>query len=147
MRYIDLTEDQQRDLNIFNLILEYHDWVDLDECERRMDHGDSVSPEGRRLLCNGDAILDAQFHAPLNMISLQITDLQSFEKVRFHFMFDEKPERLLEWLAEACQTLSFETYPEWLKGTEGKCEMILLDLGKNELYELKPPTSTIEQEA
>lgn len=147
MHKTDLTQNQERDLNIFNLILECNDWVDLDDCELRLERGEQVSPEGRRLLCNGKAILEAQFHAPLNMITLQITDLQTFEKVRLHFMYDEQPERLLEWLAEGGLTLQLDNYPEWLKEVNGRCEMILLELAHDEIYEVKPPSpATVNKE-
>ncbi|RMG23364.1 MAG: hypothetical protein D6730_14600 [Bacteroidetes bacterium] len=141
MRKAELTELQLRDLNVFNLILECHGWIDQQGIEKKLDAGELVNPEGIRVKSGKNAILQARFHAPVNMISLRITDLYLDEKVQFHFLYDEKPERILEWMTEISDDLSLETYPELLKQANGKCEMILLEVSDTEIYEVKPPTS------
>ena len=143
MEKYNLTNTQLKDLGLFNLILECDGWADTEEHEKRLDRGENVKPEGRRVRSNGQAILEAQFHAPLNMISLRINDVNKADQVLFHFMYDTRPERILEWLVENSQTLCMETYPESFMRLDGKCEMILLEVSKNEIYEVKPPKSAL----
>lgn len=106
-----------------------------------MDSGLNVNPEGYRVISGDNTILQAKFHAPVNMISLSITDLYLEEKVQFHFLFDNSPERILEWLVSISDQLNMDTYPDLLKHADGKCEMILLEVSDSEIYEVKPPTS------
>lgn len=141
MQKCELNPQQQRDLNVFNLILEHRGWTDTQETELRLDLGESVNPEGYRVLHTKQAVLQARFHAPVNMISLRILDFQYEDKVQFHFLFDEKPERILEWMAQVGEELSIANYPELLKMANGKCEMILLEVSESEIYEVKPPTN------
>ncbi|MEM6264332.1 MAG: hypothetical protein AAGI38_17595 [Bacteroidota bacterium] len=140
MRKEDLTSQQIRDLNIFNLLLECDGWVDDEDVENRLDQGEDVNPEGVRNCANGKARLLARYHAPVSMISLRISDLLSKEKVQFHFLFDDRPERILEWLVQHSDELSMENYPEVLKEANGRCEMILLEVSESEIYEVKPPS-------
>ncbi len=141
MRKAELTKTQLRDLNVFNLILEYQGWADQQEIEKRLDAGELVNPEGIRVKSGQNAMLQARFHAPVNMISLRITDLSSDEKVQFHFLYDDRPERILEWISEIGDQLSLDTYPDLLKQADDKCEMILLEVSDTEIYEVKPPAS------
>lgn len=141
MRKAELTETQLRDLNIFNLILEYQGWTDQQGIEKRFDAGEMVNPEGIRVKSGNNVILQARFHAPVNMISLRITDTYLDEKVQFHFLYDTKPERILEWIVDISDELALDNYPELLKQANGKCEMILLEVSDTEIYEVKPPTS------
>lgn len=141
MRKADLTETQLRDLNLFNLILECDGWADQYDTEKRLDAGELVNPEGVRVAYGEGTVLQARYHAPVNMISLKITDLNRDDKVQFHFLFDNRPERILEWLVEVKGSLNFESYPQLLKEADGKCEMILLEVSETEIYEVKPPTS------
>ncbi|MEL7340242.1 MAG: hypothetical protein AAGM67_07135 [Bacteroidota bacterium] len=141
MRKADLTETQLRDVNLFNLILECDGWNDQYDTEKRLDAGELVNPEGVRVTYGEGTVLQARYHAPVNMISLRITDLNRDDKVQFHFLFDNRPERILEWLVEVKGELNFDTYPEMLKEADGKCEMILLEVSETEIYEVKPPTS------
>lgn len=141
MRKADLTATQLRDLNLFNLILECDGWVDQYETEKRLDAGELVNPEGSRAAHGEGTILQARFHAPVNMISLRITDLSREDKVQFHFLFDNRPERILEWLIEIRDELNLDSYPDLLKEANGRCEMILLEVSETEIYEVKPPTS------
>ncbi len=141
MRKSELTEHQLRDLRVFNLILDYNGWADQNNTEKKMDSGLNVNPEGYRVISGDNTILQAKFHAPVNMISLSITDLYLEEKVQFHFLFDNSPERILEWLVSISDQLNMDTYPDLLKHADGKCEMILLEVSDSEIYEVKPPTS------
>ena len=42
MRKAEMTKPQLRDLNVFNLILESHGWVDQDDIEKRLDNGETL---------------------------------------------------------------------------------------------------------
>lgn len=140
MRKAELTSTQLRDLRVFNLILDHNDWIDLNDTEKKMDMGENVNPEGLRETYSAHVVLQARFHAPVNMISLRIMDTKFDERVQFHFLFDDRPERILEWMVEVSDELNLETYPEMLKLADGKCEMILLEVSDTEIYEVKPPT-------
>ncbi|MEZ4776061.1 MAG: hypothetical protein R3D00_22990 [Bacteroidia bacterium] len=141
MRKAELTPTQLRDLNIFNLILESNGWADYDDTERRFDANQMTNPEGYRIVHHQNTTLEARFHSPVNMISLRISDVFLEDEVQFHFLFDEKPERILEWMVQVNNDLSLDTYPELLKRADGKCEMILLEVSDTEIYEVKPPAS------
>lgn len=141
MRKSELSPTQLRDWNVFNLLLEHNGWVDTRETEKLLDAGESVNPEGLREWRQTNGMLQARFHAPVNMISLRITDNLLEEMVQFHFLYDHKPERILEWMVEVADTLSLESYPELLKQADGRCEMILLEVSDTEIYEVKPPTN------
>ncbi len=143
MHFFDLNETQVRDLNLFNLILEAHGWHDSDETEKRILAGENQCPEGKQTIVHGTSCLEAQFHAPLNMITLQIKDIIDHDRIRFYFFYDEKVERILEWLAAVSERLNMDSYIECLKEVFGKCEMILLELAKDEIYEVKPPEETV----
>jgi|GEM_PF-2594332 len=142
MRKTELSEIQLRDLNIFNLLLEFHGWEDYQNTEKRMDQDTDMNPEGSRTLCNGVAVLEVKLHIPVNMISLRISDIYARERVQFHFLYDTQPEYLLEWLTSCGTDLSLETYPELLKDAVGKCEMILLEISDTEIYEVRPPAKS-----
>lgn len=141
MRKADLTATQLRDLSLFNLILDCDGWMDQLDTEKRFDAGELVNPEGLRVAHGQGITLLARFHAPVNMISLRITDIHKDERVQFHFLFDNRPERILEWLVEVKTKITLETYPALLKEADGRCEMILLEVSETEIYEVKPPTS------
>lgn len=141
MRKAELTPTQLRDVNIFNLILDYHGWADFENTEKRFDANELVNPEGYRVTHHHHTTLEVRYHAPVNMISLKINDINLDDEVQFHFLFDDRPERILEWMVEVSDSLNLETYPELLKEADGKCEMILLEVSDTEIYEVKPPTS------
>jgi hypothetical protein len=145
MRKTDLSPAQLRDLGIFHLILEHHGWDDPWDTESRLDAGERVNPEGVRGLRNGNGYLQARFHAPVNMISLMATDTHREGKVQFHFFFDKKPERILEWIGEIGQTISLDNYPDLLKKAGGRCEMILLEVSDTEIYEVTPPAGAANE--
>jgi hypothetical protein len=138
MRKVELTPTQLRDLNVFNLIFDLHHWEDGEETEMRMDHGEAVNPEGLRVTNCRNILLEARFHAPVNMISLRLTDLFLEDCVQFHFLYDNQPERIVEWLIQHAEELSLESYPDLLKEADAHCEMILLEVSDTEIYEVKP---------
>jgi hypothetical protein len=143
MHFLDLTDTQKRDLNWFNMILEAHGWHDPEEIEKRIVAGENLCPEGKRMITHTSTSLEVEFHAPLNMITLQIKDIITFEQIRFYFFYDEKIERILEWLASVSDRINLESYIECLKEVFGKCEMILIELAKDEIYEVKPPDTAV----
>ena len=139
MKKSELSKAQERGLNLFNLLLEHKRWDDSWGVEVDMDHGENGNPEGYRCLSRAGLLMEAKFHAPVNMISLSITDVMLEEQVQFHFLFDDRPERILEWIADKGETLNMDNYTELLQTTEGKCEMVLLEVSETEIYEMKPP--------
>ena len=139
MKKSQLSASQLHDLQLFHMILEVYGWEDKLETERLLDSGLNVSPEGVRSISQSGTYLETQFHAPVKMISLQISDLSSGERIQLHFFYDQAPERILEWIVSVKDDLSLSTYPELLKETKGRCEMILLQISDSELYEVKPP--------
>jgi hypothetical protein len=139
MKKSELNKTQKRDLDVFNLLLEYHRWDDSWGVEEDMDHGEDGNPEGYRCLSRSGLLIEAKFHAPVNMISVSVTDVMLDEQVQFHFLFDDRPERILEWIVSMGETLSMENYPELLRTTKGKCEMVLVEVSDTEIYEMKPP--------
>lgn len=138
MRKNDLTDTQLRDLNIFYVILEHHDWVDHEGIEARFDAGEKVSPEGQLSTVLGHTELRAQFHAPVRMVSLRITDMILEDQVQFHFLYEKNPEILLEWMCSNAENLTLESYPDFLKEAEALCAMILMEVSDQEIYEVKP---------
>ena len=138
MRKTDLTPNQLRDLSIFYVILEHHGWDDTEGIELLFDAGEKTSPEGQLSIINGHTELRAQFHAPVRMVSLRITDIILEDQVQFHFLYEDHPESLLEWICEHAQELSLDTYPERLKEAEKLCAMILMEVSDQEIYEVKP---------
>ncbi|MDX2283607.1 MAG: hypothetical protein NW241_05565 [Bacteroidia bacterium] len=138
MRKSELSAAQLRDLNIFNLILECNGWEDPYDTEPRFDAGEMVNPEGFRCYRNRDVSLQARFHAPVSMISVLMTDFANTDRVQFHFLFEGRPERILEWLAASAPALDLESYPDLLRKAENRCEMILLEVSDTEIYEVKP---------
>ncbi len=138
MRKKDLTSTQLRDLSIFYVILEYHGWEDQEGIEDAFDADEKVSPEGQLSCHIGHTELRAQFHAPVRMISLRITDVILEDQVQFHFLYESNPESLLKWICDYAEELSLDTYPERLKDAEKLCAMILMEVSDQEIYEVKP---------
>lgn len=133
------TKKTVNDLDLFYLILEAYGWESPSKREEDSYLESYNRPEAILLYSTREAILEACFHQPLNMISVKIRDIYKKNHILFHFMYDDKPERILEWLAAQSDNLSFETYPKLLKKAAGKCEMILLELADNQMYEVIPP--------
>ncbi|RMG58786.1 MAG: hypothetical protein D6722_23165 [Bacteroidetes bacterium] len=140
MRKSELSQTQLRDLNVFNLLLEYNGWVDERDTEKRMDAGESMNPEGMRAFYGPRQYLQMRFHAPINMMSLFLEDQQQDETIQVHFLFDSQPERILEWMIQVANDFSLDTYPDLLREADGRCEMILLEVSETEIYEVKPST-------
>ncbi|MEM7659269.1 MAG: hypothetical protein AAF399_24320 [Bacteroidota bacterium] len=138
MKKSQLSNTQLRDVNVFNLLLEYNGWDDCEDTEYRLDSGEHITPEGCRTYTKSGVILESKFHAPVNMISLAIIDAMADETVQFHFLFEDRPERILEWITEIQADLTLQNYPELLKTTKDRCEMILLEVSETEIYEVKP---------
>ncbi len=138
MRKQDLTPAQLRDLTVFYVILEHHDWEDTEGIEQRFDAGEKVSPEGQLTRVFGQTELRAQFHAPVRMVSLRIADLFLEEQVQFHFLYESNPESLLEWMMANAEALTLDSYPDLLKKAEKVCAMILMEVSDQEIYEVKP---------
>ncbi len=138
MKKLELTQSQLRDLNIFYVILECNGWEDLEDIENKFDNGEKVSPEGQMNRVCGQTELRAQFHAPVRMVSLRITDLFLEEQVQFHFLYESEPEQILEWIVAYADSISLDNYPKLLKQAEQLCAMILMEVSDQEIYEVKP---------
>ena len=138
MKKLELTPAQLRDLNIFYVILECNGWEDLEDIETRFDQGEKVSPEGQMNRVCGQTELRAQFHAPVRMVSLRVTDLFLEEQVQFHFLYESQPEQILEWIVAHAESISLDNYPQLLRQAEQLCAMILMEVSDQEIYEVKP---------
>ena len=128
-----LSQTQLADLNFFHLILESYGWDDMEDSELKLDNGLDINPEGSRIFRKSYTVLKAEFHAPVNMITLKIGDCISNEEVKFHFFYDESPIKLLEWVVSVSEDLSTQTYPELLKQTHGCCDLILLQVSDSRI--------------
>lgn len=126
------------DIELFHLILEAYGW---NEQYNRNRIPYEAKAEAIYSFHTKQAILEVKFHQPLNMISLHLENLYRTQGVQFHFMYSEKPELILEWITQEADKLTFENYPTVLKRAAGKCEMILLELGNNKIYEVIPPNN------
>jgi len=141
MRQSEFNPTQARDWRLFNLILETYGWDDFDDTEWRMDQGEICTPEGYRSRRNGYSILEVRYHAPVNMISLRVTDTSSQDNIQLHFLYDDRPERILEWIVAQQEHLDLDSYSSLLKNAQQQCEMILLEKSDMEIYEVKPSAS------
>lgn len=135
----DLTSSQLKRLNLFHLIMEAYGWDDPQDTEDRLEAGEDLNPEGYRVHRRPGLLLEALFHAPVDMLSLRLVDLNHRERVQFHFLFDHHPERIIEWIVTVADKMNITTYPDLLQEANGKCEMILLEVSDTEIYEVKPP--------
>jgi len=133
-----MNPSQLRDLQVFNLLLEHHGWEDPGQTEQRLEQGEDLKPEGARVIRNHSLTLLCRFHAPVNMISLSLIDLLSREKVQFHFLYTEEPERILEWIVGVSDNLDLDNYSQIVKKSQVDCDMILLEISESEIYEVKP---------
>ncbi len=114
MKKTELTQDQINQLNIFTLILECDGWSDQMDIEENLDNGENVVPEGCRSISQGATVLEAQFHAPVNMISLSISDIRYRCKVGIFFLYVNQPERIIEWIVNVREQLSLFNYRDRL---------------------------------
>ncbi len=125
------------DIDFFHLILEAYNW---DEVSDKGNEGlYCTKAEAAYHFSTTNALFEAKFHQPLNMISLRLQDIFCKQGIQFHFMYSEKPELILEWIAQEAENITLENYPIVLKKAAGKCEMILLELDNHKMYEVIPP--------
>jgi len=145
MKKTELNDLQLGQLNLFNLILECNGWEDNLEVEKRLDRGENVKPEGIRNYVNDYSRLEAQFHAPVYMLSLSITDKDSKQNIHLFFFYDDKPHRILEWLVSIKDQLTFQTYAPLLKQFKENYQQagdtILLTDSPSTVYELASTNS------
>lgn len=141
MQRSDMNDSQRRDWQLFNLLLESYGWEDIDDTEWRMEQGESCTPEGHRARRHGHTLLEARLHAPVNMISLRLSEPQhNPDNIQLHFLYDDRPERILEWIVAHAEQLTIEAYQPLLSSAQRQCEMILLEKSDMEIYEVKPST-------
>ncbi len=127
------------DIDLFHLILEAYNWDEVSYIGDNTLY--SSKAEATYAFSTKNARFEARFHQPLNMISLQLQDVFRKQTIQFHFMYSEKPELILEWVAQEAGNITFDNYPIVLKKAAGKCEMILLELDNKKMYEVIPPNS------
>lgn len=131
-----------KDIDLFHLILEAYGWDEIKTNSKTDVHLFHNQPEAVYAYNTRHTKMVIKFHEPLNMISLWIEEVKNRKQnVQLHFMYDEHPERILEWVAKASHELSIDNYPVLLKDTKGKCEMMLLELSNSKMYEVIPPAN------
>lgn len=140
MKKSELNNLQTGHLNLFNLILECNGWEDPLKVEDRLDKGECINPEGIRSYWNEMAKLEAQFHAPVYMISLSISSPASSRNIHIFFFYEDKPQRILEWIAGIKDQLNLQTYAPLLKQFKQELQesgdTILLTDSPSKVYEL-----------
>lgn len=145
MKKTELDNSQLGHLNFFNLILEAHGWEDTMEIEKRLDQGESISPEGIRTYWHEQTRLEAQFHAPVYMVSLSIADKAFAKQIHIFFFYDNEPIKILEWIAEVKDRLTPTTYAPLLKyfkeNFQQAGDTILLTDSPSKVYELASTNS------
>jgi len=141
MKKTQLNTIQQKHLQMFNLILECDGWVDYLSVEEQMEAGKDMNPEGIMGIRSDSLILEAQFHIPVQMISLSISDRVLRRKVDIFFLYDQYPEHIMEWIVEIRPRLSIETYRELLNQNNDICKTIFLAESNPERIELKTHTA------
>ena len=127
------------DIDLFHLILEAYNWDEVSYSDDKALYGGKA--EATYAFSTKNALFEAKFHEPLNMISLHLQDIFRQQTIQFHFMYSEKPELILEWIAQEAGNITFDNYPLVLKKAAGKCEMILLELDNKKMYEVIPPNA------
>lgn len=138
MRKSELTLQQQRELEIFSLILECDGWEDPDGVEARMDRGDYVNPEGVRIYTEENQVFEAQFHAPVHMITLSLLDKSLQRKIGIFFLYSNRPERILEWITLARKKLTIANHQELIRSAQKICPTVLVLESSPEDAILKP---------
>ncbi|MEM6764225.1 MAG: hypothetical protein AAF824_14175 [Bacteroidota bacterium] len=138
MKKSSLTASQLDHLNLFSLILECDGWADPLAIERKFDEGEEVSPEGMRVYEYQKRILEAQFHAPVNMITLGISTQGEEEKVVLFFLYMSKPEKILEWMVAVKDKISTDNYSTYLEEINDYCTTIMEAVSTAASCELKP---------
>ncbi|MEM9985890.1 MAG: hypothetical protein AAF804_12440 [Bacteroidota bacterium] len=138
MKLNEMTQSQIQDWKMFHLILEAWGWEDVEDSENRLEGGEMLKPEASRLMIHSWATLEARYHAPVNMVSLRIGETTGEDTLQAHFLFDNEPQRILEWIADHGPQMSLESFEEDIRSAEGSCEMILFERSNMEIYEVKP---------
>ncbi|MBX7242136.1 MAG: hypothetical protein K1X92_10340 [Bacteroidia bacterium] len=127
---------QLKDIDYVQLILEAYGWAEssngLSSVENQAEAGYYTMTENTKLIVS--------FHEPLNLISLQMDEINSGNSVKLHFMYDNKPQRILEWIVSVHKEINMLNYAALLKTAIGKCEMMLLELKNKKIYEVIPPS-------
>ncbi len=141
MKKTELSKAQLQHLQMFNLILECDGWVDYLSVEEQFEAGKDMNPEGIMSLRDDSLILEAQFHIPVQMISLSISDKIVRRKVDIFFLYDQHPEHILEWIVSVRPKLGIDTYRKLLKDDSNICKTIFLAESNPERIELKPHTT------
>jgi len=141
MKKTELSKAQLQHLQMFNLILECDGWVDYLSVEEQLESGKDMNPEGIMSLRDDSLILEAQFHIPVQMISLSISDRIERRKVDIFFLYDQHPEHILEWIVSIRPQLQIHTYRRLLKEESNICKTIFLAESNPERIELKPHTT------
>ena len=141
MKKSQLTETQLKHLKHFNLILECDGWVDYLSVEDQFEAGKDMNPEGVMSIREESLILEAQFHVPVQMLSLSISDKRLRQKVDIFFLYDQQPEPILEWIVSVRSDLNIHTYRNLLNQHKDICKTIFLAESNSEHVELKPHTT------
>ncbi|MEM6632239.1 MAG: hypothetical protein AAF694_21360 [Bacteroidota bacterium] len=141
MKKSQLTETQLKHLKHFNLILECDGWVDYLSVEDQFEAGKDMNPEGVMSIREESLILEAQFHVPVQMLSLSISDKRLRQKVDIFFLYDQQPEHILEWIVSVRAELNIHTYRTLLNQHKDICKTIFLAESNAEHVELKPHTT------
>ncbi|MEL6194458.1 MAG: hypothetical protein AAFR66_20530 [Bacteroidota bacterium] len=138
MKKSALTASQLAHLNVFSLILECDGWADPLAIERRFDGGEELSPEGMRVFESNQRVLEAQFHAPVNMITLSISTPDKEEKIVLFFLYASKPEKILEWMVSVKNSINTVNYSKYLEEINDYCTTIMEAVSTPASCELKP---------
>ncbi len=136
-----MSAQQMKDWNMFHLILEAWGWEDLEETERRFEEGEILKPEATRILRQRNQELEARYHAPVNMFSLKVTDFVQNEELTAHFLYEDLPERVLEWIVCSADQVVTENFEEIARSANVNCSMVLFERSNMEIYEIKPSAS------
>ena len=141
MKKSQLTKTQLKHLQHFHLILECDGWVDYLSVEEQFEAGKDMNPEGVMSIREESLILEVQFHVPVQMLSLSISDKRLRQKVDIFFLYDQQPETILEWIVQIRKELNIHTYRTLLNEHKDICKTIFLAESNAENVELKPHTT------
>jgi hypothetical protein len=135
MRISDLRPSQLRNMKVFNLLLEYAGWEDVEEVEKRLDSGESVEVIAQQMTCFQGMVLEARLHGFRNCILLDVLDTDSGKQAEIQLYFTEQPDRLLEWLTSHAAILNLQNYAQCLADVAPHCERILVE-AESLVYEI-----------
>ncbi len=135
MRISDLTSNQLRNVKIFNLLLEYAGWEDIEEVEKRLMLGEALDSIGQRLMWTTGFVLEARMHAYLNCMMLDVLEVESGKQAEIQLFFQDKPDRILEWLMAEASSMNLQNYAQLLAAIAPACERILVE-AESLVYEI-----------